>query len=521
MSTAFRYLKEEGQSLQVNNSLFGNATLKDGINHAIDGEVFVNSGSFNIFSKFTNQNRNTFTGFNAVNPDNIDQLNLKMYACAIGTDKTLKLGEKSDLKLSAGWHQDNWTEVALIPQFKVTADGSQLLTDDMGRPILETLELFRSGKTISTSFFIDGQGADTRSVDAEMQFTYNYNLNNHIVAGIYLANDKIIRAERPSELNLDPVMFVPFNSIRDAANNWLFDLNASRNTIAGFLQMDYNLVANLNVAAGRRVDSYSGTGTLTAQKYNEINPRASIVYSANESSTVKLLYGTATRIPNGFETLSSVSILGTPENRPERIRTYQLQWIKNWSPNFRTEMGGFRSSISNRLETNASISDALRAQGFIGQFVNATAPENQRNHGIDAKVLTRIRASTISVNFTKYFGSDDGHGNSIAYIPNTMVNLDYSIKLSELSISTGINYRAAFTKTLSDPRPAVKDYFVFRTNINYQPAKFPWGYRLTIRNMFNTKYYYPSSSVDFTNNFPARGIEVSLGITYKPTFKNL
>jgi outer membrane receptor for ferrienterochelin and colicins len=516
LSTGFRYFSERGQELTVKNSLFGDAKLSDGVNHAIDGEVFINHGSFNIFSKITNQSRKTFTGFNGVNPSNMDELNLSMYAYSVGTDKTFKTSTSSELKISAGWHQDNWTEVALIPQFKVSNDGSQLLVDDTGSPILDTMMLYRNGEMVNTSFFIDGQGADTRSLDAEIQFTSNYSNSNNIVIGMYVASDKILNAERPSELNLSPLMFVPFRSITDQQNNWLFDLHASRRTLAVFGQIDYNITENLNVAAGLRMDSYSGTGALRAQKYNELNPKASIVYQLNDKSVVKLLYGTATRIPNGFETLSSVSILGNPDNRPERIKTFQVQWINNWSTNIRTELGGFHSSISNRLETNADIADGLRAQGFIGQFVNTNADSHQQNNGVDGKLISRFNASTVSINFTQYFASDDGYGNPIAYMPNTMINVDYTLKIKAMAINAGLNYRGGFRKSVLDSRPAVKDYLIPRLNILFKPVS-SLEFRACVRNVFNTKYFYPSSSVDFSENFPARGIDLSLGIIYTPS----
>lgn len=521
LSTAFRYFKEQGQTLSVKNSLFGNADINDGVNHAIDGEVFISNGSFNLFSKISNQSRKTVTGFNGVNPSNMDELTLNMYAYAIGTDKTIKLSSKSRIKFLAGWHQDNWTEVALIPQFKLTPDGSGLMLDDAGYPILDTLELTRHGSEVRTSFFMDGQGADTRSLDAEVQFISNYRGSNNLVVGVYVADDKILRAERLSELNLDPLMFTPFRRIDDAKNNWLFDPAASRKTLAGFAQADYTIFEKLNMAAGLRLDTYSGTGILVAQRYSELNPRASFVYTVNESNTIKLLYGTATRIPNGFETLSSVSILGNPNNRPERMRTFQLQWIGNLSDNLRVEMGAFTSTLSNRLETNASITDALRAQGFIGQFVNTSAEKNQMNNGLDGKVITRINSSTFALNFTQYFGSNDGYGNPIAYQPNTMINGDCNLRYKRININTGFNYRAGFAKSLSDTRDVVSNYFVGRLNIIYEPQNSPIGLQATLRNMFNTKYTYPSSSLDFTDHFPARGIEVSIGFTYRPDIENL
>ncbi|NBW35492.1 MAG: hypothetical protein EBR30_10835 [Cytophagia bacterium] len=66
LNAAFRYSKEAGQQLQVNNTLFGNQKLRDGINYTYDGEAIMSWDNFKIQGKFTKQSRNTFTGFNAV-----------------------------------------------------------------------------------------------------------------------------------------------------------------------------------------------------------------------------------------------------------------------------------------------------------------------------------------------------------------------------------------------------------------------------------------------------------------------
>ncbi len=518
-TAAFRQFNEAGQARMINNALFGDQKLIDGAK-ASDGEIIFSNGNLNIYSKFTNQTRNTFTGFNGVNPTDLKDLQLSMYAYSVGADYSFNVSKNSTFKISGGWHQDNWTEVALIPQFKLTADGSALLLDDNDLPILDTLDLYRDGQFIETSFFIDGQGADTRSLDAELQFTSNYRKSNFFVFGLYLADDRILEAVRPTELNLSPLMFIPFSRLDDAQNNWLVDVNASRKTLAPFLQADYSFSEAITVSGGLRVDNYSGSGVLTQQKYSEWNPRASIVYNMDKIGTIKALFGTATRIPNGFETLSAVSILGAPSNRPERIKTYQLQWINNWTNNWRTEFGLFRSEIKNRLETNAGISDELKAQGFIGQFINVGKDIVQVNNGMDLKVVTKASASsTLVINWTQYFGSDDGFGNGLAYIPNTMVNADYNISAGWFNINTGFNFRSTFTKSQSDLREPVKSYLIARMNIIMTPPTLPLQCKITCRNLFNTMYAFPSSSHDFSNHVPARGLEVVFGIAYKPLLK--
>jgi iron complex outermembrane receptor protein len=507
LNSAFRYSKERGQELQVNNTLFGNQKLKDGINYTYDGEAIMSWDNFSVQGKFTKQSRNTFTGFNAVNPTTMDELELYMHAYSLGFGYSKQV-YKSTFKLSGGWHNDNWTEIALIPLY-----APSLIPG--AAPQLDLVNIFRNGQNIQTSFFIDGQGAETRSLDAEAQWTYNYLNSNNIVLGVYLADDKLIDAVRPSELNLVPFQFYPFREIRDVANNWLFDLNASRQTLAFYAQADYHITKSLYLNVGTRFDNFSGSGTLSTQRYAEFNPKVALVFEDRYLGTIKALAGTATRIPNGFETLSSISILGNPNNTPERIQTYQLQWIKNWNSNLRTETGYFHSRISNRLETNANISDELRADGYIGQFVNVGNGIIQSNNGFDAKLVTRFTKTLLQINMTQYFNSNNGFGESIMYMPLTMFNIDYTIPIKWLSLNFGGNYRGGFVQPTNDPREKVKDYFIARCNVVAAPSRIPFQFNLTIRNLFNTTYYYPSSSIDFINHFPARGLDMSFTIIYK------
>lgn len=518
ITAGFRRFAESGQELHVKNSLFGDRKVKDGVKEAIDGEFVFSLGSFNLYTKHTQQIRNTLTGFNGVNPADMKELTLSMDATSAGMDYTFKTGSKSNLKLSAGWHTDRWEEIALIPQFKLNAAGNGLLYED-GKPVLDTVTLYRNGEDIQTSFVIDGQEGVSRSLDAEIQYTLNYIKSNNLVLGFYAADDRVTSASRPSELNLVPLEFVPFRPIDDPANNWLFDVNASRQTWAAFGQIDYHFTEALSAIAGLRMDNYSGTGALREQKYSEVNPRLSIVYDVETAGSIKAIFGTATRIPNGFETLSAVSILGNPSNRPERNRMYQLQWIRNWTNDTRTELGFFRAEITNRLETNAEISDELRTQGYIGQFINIGSDIRQVNNGMDARVVTRFGKSTLMVNATQYFGSDNGRGEEIAYIPKTMINLDYNVPIGIVNFNTGLNYRGGFTKASTDPRPAVNNYLIGRMNVLIKPENIPFQFQLTARNLFNSDYRYPSSSQDFYDQFPARKFELQLTLAYTPKIK--
>lgn len=513
LSGSARFSKEEGQELAVENDLFGNAILKDGVKHAFDADLYYTNKKFRAYSKLTNQNRNTFTGFNGVTPTELDEATLSTYAYSVGSDYTIKASSKTEIKLQGGWHRDNWREVALIPVFQVNATGDALLRDANGNPILDNINIERNGENITTSFLLDGQGATSESIDGEIQLTYKYNGFENIVAGAYVNSDRIVNAERPTEIQLAPFAYVPFTTYTDPANNWISDLSATRITSGIYAQMDYELSKRFLLNAGARYDFFSGTGQLN-QNYSSFNPRGGLIYINKSTGNFKIMYGQAFRVPNGVETLSSVTILGSSTNRPEKIRMTQFQWSRNWGRSVRTEIGLFDAAIENPLRTDANISEELLALGYIGQFVNIENTTTE-SMGIDAKFNYEIEKVDLELNATQLLKTDDGSGNDIAYIPLTMINAKVNIPLSWLNVNVSANYRGGFTKAETDPRNVVSNYVLLNTMLWAKLKNTPIEVNIGARNLLNTPVRYPSSSISFTNNFPGRGIEIIGGLLVK------
>jgi len=74
---------------------------------------------------------------------------------------------------------------------------------------------------------------------------------------------------------------------------YLFDQRSS-NISAVYLQDEFAIRKNLLLSAGVRFDHYSTFG-------GTLNPRAGLIYSPGENTTVKVLYGQAFRAPDDFE----------------------------------------------------------------------------------------------------------------------------------------------------------------------------------------------------------------------------
>jgi len=515
LSGAIRVGGERGQTLHVQNRLYGDQDLRDGVRYAVDGDVFFSYGRFRTYFKFDHQLRDIFTGLNAVSPSDDDRLNLLGFAYALGADYTHDPHERVRLKYSVGLHLDGWSEVALVPVFKLTDMGRRLLHDASGNPVLDTVAVNRDGKEISTSFLIDGQTTDTLTADAEVQLTWKYWKSNNLIVGLNGIYDQLINPRRFSEIQFSPPAYVPYRTFDDLQNNWLSDPSAGRFTFGVYAQADHAVARQLFLNAGVRADVYTGTGAL-AQTYFAVNPRFGAVWRNRWVGNFKALFGQATRIPNGFEALAMVAGLGSPDNRPEQIYTIQTSWDRTWLGVFSTELGYFYSRISNHLTTDTNLTEEQRAQGFVAAYRNL--PETPYSQGILAKLSLTLKHFYLSGNFTRYFATDDGHGHELPYIPLTMLNVNVGAQLFWFHFNFGINYRGGFSKEEADPRPAVSEYVLLNPTLIVSPPAFPLQIRVGGRNVLDYEVSYPSSSFDYNRNFPGRRAEAWADISYSLRF---
>jgi outer membrane receptor for ferrienterochelin and colicin len=92
----------------------------------------------------------------------------------------------------------------------------------------------------------------------------------------------------------------------------------SRYNYYGFIQDEWQILNDLTLTAGVRLDYFSDFG-LT------VNPRGSLVWDVSSSLTTKLLYGRAFRAPSFFEleTNPGITVTGNPSLEPEIMQTVE------------------------------------------------------------------------------------------------------------------------------------------------------------------------------------------------------
>jgi iron complex outermembrane receptor protein len=154
---------------------------------------------------------------------------------------------------------------------------------------------------------------------------------------------EFLRHERQDQTNFDvtpPLVY--FDDARHSVNWGVFG------------QDEVRLGKQVILDVGVRYDHYDTFG-------GTVNPRAALIYHPFETTSVKLLYGTAFRAPNNYELYFSSADLykPNPDLKPERIATYEAIVEQRLGSSWQLSAGGFHYRVSDVINLVADPADGL------------------------------------------------------------------------------------------------------------------------------------------------------------------
>ena len=119
---------------------------------------------------------------------------------------------------------------------------------------------------------------------------------------------------------------------------YLYDQRSSI-VSAVYIQDEFSIRNNLVLSAGLRYDNYSTFG-------GTLNPRIALIYSPEENTALKFLYGQAFRAPDDYELYyDAVGYEPNPALRPETIKTTELVFEKYFHKYTSLSASGFYNVI--------------------------------------------------------------------------------------------------------------------------------------------------------------------------------
>ena len=199
---------------------------------------------------------------------------------------------------------------------------------------------------------INNDTALGQSVGSELIVSRPFFDGTHrLTAGAELANNF---AQNQKNEDLDPYRLI--TDIKENSQKWSL-----------FVQDEYRMTSWLRINAGLCEDYSLNFGNL-------LNPRLAFIIQPQDSSTLKLIYGTALRPPNAYELYyeDGVSFKRPLHLDPEKNTTYEAILEQRFSSNYRMSAGVFSYEIDDMIRQMTDSDNMLvfknsgqmTAQGF-------------------------------------------------------------------------------------------------------------------------------------------------------------
>jgi len=281
---------------------------------------------------------------------------------------------------------------------------------------------------------------------------------------------------------------------------YLDDERSSTN-YALYLQDEFRILSNLILNVGVRYDHYETFGDTT-------NPRAGLIWSPFEKTTVKLLYGSAFRSPNVYELYyqdAGITQKSNPDLMPEKIKTYELVLEQHLMQHIWMTAAGFYYKIDDLISQQVDPND-----GFLvyrnTEDIQAKGVELE----VEGKWSNGLRGRvSYSYQEVKDKETDRGISNS----PKHLAKLNVTIPLLKEKIFAGTEIQYMSSRETVDGNK-VDDFFVTNVTLFSQNLVKGLSASFSVYNLFDKKYRDPSGD-EITQKFVEQdGRNYRLKLTY-------
>lgn len=271
-------------------------------------------------------------------------------------------------------------------------------------------------------------------------------------------------------------------------NEVLFDKDVPFTVLSLYLQSEYQILENMNLTAGIRLDHHSQTGST-------VSPRGGIILNLTALTTLKLLYGTGFRSPNFNELYLAYS--GTNKNnpglKPEQIATWEAIAEQQIDDNWYVVASVFYNRMTNLIDQRIDAVDSLM------QFRNVKG-----NNAVGGELELNARFSSGFRGYGSYSlqVTKDDDGDILSNSPRHLLKGGVSNTFGEtLSLSLEMLYESArqtVYNTFTEP------YVLTNVLVSYRPFR-QTEYSLLARNIFDTEYTLPGGFEHRQNSIPQDG----------------
>jgi outer membrane receptor for ferrienterochelin and colicins len=312
------------------------------------------------------------------------------------------------------------------------------------------------------------------------------------VSGTLLNKHKItLGSEVTDNLRQDQGDYTPIGNV--------FTADHQASLIAAlYAQDEFAIMSKLTLSAGLRYDHYSFGGTT--------NPRLGLIYHLFHPTTLKLLYGTAFRPPQPFETTPDLGAFYNDnlQLRPETIRSEEVIVEQNIGQHFTLSGNLFRNDIDRLISVETNPADnQLVYQNFGNVVAKGVAVEfvGHAAKGFEGRA---------SYGFTRTVGRQPNP--VLPNSPQHLAKLNFSIPLVQKRLF------AALDAQYNGPRRtlagnALSGFAVFNVTLLGHTLGKHMDLSASVYNMFDKKYFDPGRPEDPEDAIPQNGRNFRIKLT--------
>ena len=240
---------------------------------------------------------------------------------------------------------------------------------------------------------------------------------------------------------------------------------ASTSNISPFAQVDYQPLKPLRLSLGARYDNYS-TGE------SAVTPRLGLILDATRSTTVKLLYGEAFRVPNLEErNPTEPNRVANPNLGPEKNQSWELSCDQRFSSVWAADARLYYTQSTDLILDYANTSNFTTQGAELG----GTARFESGLH---------LRASA-----TLQQTQDEATSRDVSDAPQMLGKLNATAPVygNWLRASTEVQY-VGERYDFSNPREKKHDYLVVNCTLRAAPVWRRWEVSLSVYNVANSRW---------------------------------
>ncbi len=331
----------------------------------------------------------------------------------------------------------------------------------------------------------------------ELGTNYQLSESNMLTSGITWQYDN--QHDVTHYANFVPQTYAPLASYQNvtATGNW--NQNASRRTLALFIQDEWQITDKTRLTVGGRTDDFNDIGKV-------FNPRLGIVWNKSDNMDLKLLYGTAFRAPNFEEQLSinNPAAIGNTALVAEEMKTYEISIGYRPFRGLETNTVLYRNKFSNRIELDETLSPP--------QFVNVG---DTTVTGVEFEMQYHFSNSEFYADFYRQNPVDDSTGDAVADVPGVGADAGVNLWSSNYKGNVHVQYVGPRPRNAADTRTDHEGYTVVNSSLTLLNPIKNMEIRAGIYNLLDKQYTYPAPANTISGDYPAAGRVLMLDLSYR------